>query len=135
MPQKSHIASTQQRDQRQQAYLKADVLGERYPQIREIGVDMRFRDPDGKLTPSPQRRVFLPEMRAYFDLLCPLKDCQDGGFEVDAAIHRKVAGARSDTGGGAICQGRRPRTGDKGRACGLELEYVLAIKSRLRVAA
>ena len=135
MAHRSHVIASQQRDQRHQAYLKAPVLAEKYPDIEELGVEMRYRDPEGKLTPSPQRRVFMGDMRAHFDFLCPLKDCEQGGFELNAPIRRSLSDPRSSGSGQASCQGRRPRGGDKNRVCGLEMEYQAVISTKRRIAA
>lgn len=135
MARKPHIIATQQRDQRHLSYLAAPVLAEKHPGIQEVGVEMRFRDPEGRLTPSPQRRVFMEEMRAHFDFLCPLKDCVDGGFALNTAIQPSLSRSGPGRSGKVSCQGRRSRGGEKARECALELEYQVVITKKSRTAA
>lgn len=136
MARKPHVIASQQRDERHQSYLAAPVLAEKYPGIREVGVEMRFTDPEGRLTPSPQRRTYLADMRAYFDFLCPLKDCEDGGFALNTAIQQSLSKSGAGRTGKLSCQGRRSRGSEKGRACELELEYkVVTIQEQGRKAA
>lgn len=135
MARKPHIIANQQRDIRQQSYMAAPVLAEKHPEIHEVGVEMRFRDPEGKLTPSPQRRVFMAEMRAHFDFLCPLKDCVDGGYALNAKIQPSLSKPGPGRSGKLSCQGRRSRGSEKARACELELEYQVVILGKSRIAA
>ncbi len=135
MARKPHIIANQERDQRHQSYLAAPVLGEKYPGIQEVGVEMRFTDPEGRLTPSPQRRTYLGDMRAYFDFLCPLKDCEDGGFALNTAIQHSLSKQGHGRTGKLSCQGLRARGSEKRRSCELELEYKVVILERSRIAA
>lgn len=135
MARKPHVVATQERDQRHQSYLAAPVLAEKYPGIEEVGIEMRFTDPERRLTPSPQRRTYMGDMRAYFDFLCPLKDCEDGGFALNKAILQSLSKAGPGRAGKMSCQGRRSRGSEKGRACELELEYRVVVLDKSRIAA
>lgn len=135
MAHKPHVIATQQRDQRNQSYLAAPVLVEKYPSIQEVGIEMRFNDPERRLTPSPQRRTYMADMRAHFDFLCPLKDCVDGGYALNTAIHQSLSKRGATRTGKLSCQGRRPRGSEKSRACDLELEYQVVVENQSRAAA
>lgn len=135
MAQKPYVITHQQREQRQQSYLAAPVLGKKFPHVNELVVEMRFADPEGKVRPSPIRRIFTADMQAFFDFQCPLRDCGGGGFDLTAGIekrlsNRKVAGAEKVT-----CHGHRDREGRKNQPCLLELEYQLVVEDRRKAAA
>ncbi|MGH8529713.1 MAG: hypothetical protein ACRETN_07705 [Nevskiales bacterium] len=130
MAQKQHIIDQRQRELRKRQYLAAPVLAAEFPKIKELVVHLRFTDPEGKLTPSPHKRIFVPEMQAYFDFECPLRDCVDGGFALSTAIPRVLSDRKIAPTGSSTCRGKRKRDGVESDCCGLELQYQITVHEK-----
>jgi hypothetical protein len=64
-----------ERTLREEAWLNAPTIAERFPRARRFAIAMAFRDPRGAAQPSPMRQLYEPSMRAIFELRCPLRDC------------------------------------------------------------
>ena len=78
----SQVLDERERDLRQRAYLAAPLLAKQFPAVQELAVRMKFNDPEGKEKPQPYARVFSPDMRAFFQVQCPLRNCTEGGFDL-----------------------------------------------------
>jgi hypothetical protein len=111
------------RTEREEAWLNAPTIAERYPRARRFAIAMSFRDPTGAAQPSPIRQLYEPSMRALFEQRCPLRDCTGGGFDLNAPIRSMLMNDRQARSGTASCRGSRGRAGE---ACSLELTYSLA---------
>ena len=136
MAQKPYIMDQQQRERRHQSYLAAPVVAKKFPGVEELSVAMRFTDPDGKVHPSPHKRLFAPEMQAFFEFQCPLRDCVGGGFNLTTAIPKAFSNRRGGAGVGKMsCQGRRPREGVVDQTCRLELTFQVTSVDKRKVAA
>jgi hypothetical protein len=123
MAQKPYIIDHQRREQRQQSYMAAPVVGKKFPGIEQLAVEMRFKDPEGKSSVSPHRRLFAPDMQAFFEFQCPLRDCANGGFNLTSAVPKAFSDRKHETTGTMECEGRRPRDGAADPRCRLELQY------------
>ena len=121
---KPYAVDQRERESRQRAYQSAKTVAGLFPGIEELTVEMRFSDPDRKLTPSPHRRIFVPGMQAFFDFQCPLKDCVGGGFDMSQAVPEALSRKKSRaTAGKLSCQGKRKRAAAGESRCLLELDY------------
>ena len=127
MAQKPYMVDLQQREQRQRSYLAAPVLAAKYQKVKEVIVEVRFVDPDGKSHPSSYKRKFTAEMQAYFDFPCPMKDCMGGGFDLGTAIPKTLGNRRVDHTGKVRCEGKRPRESAPDHRCNLELQYAVTV--------
>jgi hypothetical protein len=120
---KPHILETRQREQRQRQYLAAPALGEKFPSIEEVVVELRFTDPEGKVHPSPHKRIFVSDMQAFFEFPCPLRDCTGGGYSLSETLIDSLSRRRLEASGKLSCDGKRAREKGANPCCGLELHY------------
>ena len=131
MAYKSTAADLGLRERRQRAYQAAAVLGDRFPKVSEIVIELRFAEPDGKPLMSPYHRVFAPDMQAFFDVQCPGRECSGGGFDLSDHVARAVSSSDSAATGTVKCMGRRPRPGADTDRCHLALNFhIAAVKDR-----
>jgi hypothetical protein len=128
MVQKSHILENKKREKAQRLYSAAPVLSEQFPSVKELVVELRFIDPAGKATPSPHTRIFWPDMQAFFQFQCPLKECNDGGFNLGPLIPKALGKRNTEARGQVSCEGKRKREGVADPCCNLELHYHVSIR-------
>jgi hypothetical protein len=129
-----HVVTNAQREARQQLANAAPLIGD-HAGVREVGVEMKFSDPEGKQNPSPRGSTYTGDMHAYFYFTCPMRECTNGGFDANDDLQKALAKRRDGHTGTLKCQGVRPRSGFKNAACGIELHYTLAIRSKAKAAA
>jgi hypothetical protein len=134
---KAHVIESQKREQRQLQYLSAPALSKAFPAAKEFVIELRFVDPERKVRPSPHKRIFTPEMQAFFEFPCPLRDCTGGGFSLGREIAGSLTGRRTEASGVQTCQGKRKREGSKDAncGCGLELHYQAILIRKSQAAA
>lgn len=127
---KPHVLETQAREKRHRHYLAAPELGEKFPSIKEVTIDLRFRDPDGKANPSPYKRIFDADMQAFFEFSCPMRDCVGGGYSLSGVIMEALSRRRSDISGSLPCEGKRPREKGADPCCDIELRYQVKVRRK-----
>lgn len=115
---------TRIREARQRAYEQADTVASRLPQVAELSVDLRFVLESGQPFASPHKWIFLPDMKAYFQLLCPDRDCSDGGFDLEPAIRAAIRSKGRDVSGVLACRGRQRGS----NPCGIALHYTIDMR-------
>jgi hypothetical protein len=120
---KPHILETRLREKRQRQYLAAPALGEKFPAIEEVVVELRFTDPEGRVSPSPHKRIFVGDMQAFFEFPCPLRECTGGGYSLSDTLIEALSRRRLESSGTLSCDGKRAREKGAGTCCGLELHY------------
>jgi hypothetical protein len=113
------------REARQAAYESTPTLAERYPKVAEISVNLQFTLPGGKPHSSPHRRLFMPDMQAFFSVQCPDRDCSDGGFDLEQAAEAAVRSRNHEDSGQIVCKGKRNR-----EPCNIALDYSIAVEMR-----
>lgn len=113
------------REARQLAYEATTTVGRRYSRVAEIGISLQFTLPDGKPHSSPHRRLFTPDMQAFFDVQCTDRDCSDGGFDLSLAVDSAVRSDRHEVAGHLRCRGTRSR-----QECGIALDYAVSVQMR-----
>ena len=119
----SHAPDQRERELRQRAYLAAPLLAEQFPAVRELAVRMKFSDPEAKQRPQPYARVFAPDMHAFFQIQCPLRDCTGGGFDLTGAVPGALKRVHPVTRGSLTCEGHRKRHDARASRCGLNMEF------------
>ncbi len=129
-----HIVTNAQREARQQLVNAAPLVGD-HAGVREIGVELKFSDPEGKQQPSPRGVTYTDDMHAYFHFTCPMRDCTGGGFEANDDLQKALAKRQHGHVGRMTCRGVRPRSGLKNAVCNIELHYTLEIRTKAQVAA
>ncbi len=123
MAQKPHSVDLREREQRQRTYLAVPTIAKQFPALEELAVEMRFLDPEGKVHPSPGKRIFAPDMQAFFDFQCPMRECSGGGFNMTTIVPRALSGKSPTTTGKMQCKGQRQRVSGGSSPCLLELSY------------
>ncbi|MEW6166530.1 MAG: hypothetical protein AB1651_02350 [Pseudomonadota bacterium] len=106
------------REARQQAWLAVPTVAEQFPGVGEIAVELQFLLENGRPHSSAHRRIFLPDMQAYFDVQCPDRDCSDGGFDLGRAIQAAARAPGHSSAGNLRCRGFT-----RSQPCSLSLEY------------
>jgi hypothetical protein len=124
-----HIIAAQQRAARQQQIDASPVITD-FRGVGEIGVELRFHDPEGKQTPSPRAVIYAGGMHAFFEFRCPLRECTGGGYDATAELQAALGKRRDGQAGKLTCSGTRARGGVKNQRCNLEMSYVLSIRGR-----
>lgn len=104
------------REALQRAYASAAAIDQLYPALAGIEIELRFMQA-GLLHSSPHKRIFLPDMKAYFGILCPDRDCSGGGFDVADGV-RLAADRGGRVSGTLACHGSKGA-----HRCGVSLEY------------
>lgn len=113
------------REARQNAYLAVATLAELLPAVDEVGIDLRFVLASGKPHSSPHRWIFVPDMQAFFELMCPERDCSGGGFDLSAGVDAAAKARDHEASGVLVCGGRKGR-----EPCGLSLHYTVSARPR-----
>ncbi|MDE2148999.1 MAG: hypothetical protein KGJ55_03995 [Gammaproteobacteria bacterium] len=111
------------REAQQRAYLAVPTLAEQFPGVDEVSVELRFMLPGGQPHSSPHKRIFLPDMQAFFGIQCPDRDCSGGGFDLGSAIKAAARSKRRGASGSLQCQGVKA-----GDPCSVSLNYSVAIR-------
>jgi hypothetical protein len=127
---KPNALETRLREKRERQYLAAPALGEKFPSIEEVVVELRFTDPEGKVHPSPHKRIFVNEMQAFFEFPCPLRDCSGGGYSLSDTLMDALSRRRLEASGRLPCEGKRPREKGTSTSCGLELHYRATVRKK-----
>ena len=109
------------REARQLAYEATPLLKQRHPKVAQIGISLQFVLPEGTAHSSPHRRLFMPDMQAFFDVQCPDRECSKGGFDLDDMVESAIRSMGRVTSGRLECKGRRSR-----QSCGIMLDYVVS---------
>jgi hypothetical protein len=127
---KPHVLETRQREQRQRQYMAAPVIGEKFPSVEEVVVELRFTDPEGKVNPSPHKRIFVADMQAFFEFPCALRECTGGGYSLSTAIMEALTRRRGEVNGHMTCEGHRSREKGADPCCNLQLHYHATVRRK-----
>ncbi|WP_341917941.1 hypothetical protein [Hydrocarboniphaga effusa] len=115
---KPRVTDLQQRERRQRGYAASRTISERFPRVRELVFELRFKGEAGKPLLSPYKQIYTGDMQAFFELQCPSRECAGGGFDLSTAADR-AAGSHDGISHGLIkCRGVA-----QGSACVVELQY------------
>ncbi|MDD5327471.1 MAG: hypothetical protein PHY02_06615 [Phycisphaerae bacterium] len=88
-----------------EAYHRSPSLKDRYPQVTDIRVEMKFKDTDGGSSPESKQEKYSQESKAFFKIVCPYAECISGGFDLSPAIDKLVASHLNKLDDTIICQG------------------------------
>ena len=115
---KPRVTDLQLREQRQRSYAASVTIAEQFPRVRELVLEIRFTGAENKPLLSPYKQLYSGDMRAFFELQCPARDCTGGGFDLSVAA---ADAARSRDG---IKRGTKQCHGvSQGSACPVELHF------------
>jgi len=121
----------EQKEGRRRAYLAARTLGELFPRVEEVQLQMTFIDPYNASQHSPQMHSFLPGARAFFEVPCPFSMCIGGGFDLGRIVADLTEGNGEGASGELICQGWHSRDRIGSNRCLLHLHYRLTVRYKV----
>jgi hypothetical protein len=133
MAKKPHIKTNKDLEARARLQRASPVVRQ-YPAIQSVSVELAFEDPEGRERPSPRGMVYADDMHLFFDFPCPLRDCQNGGFNASAELLRALSLRRTAHSGTLSCNGKRARSGPNDR-CNLKLDYTMSVQGKVAAAA
>lgn len=123
MAYRPNLNEQQQRERRQRGYQSSPSMAERFPDLREASLNLRFAGMSG-LLPMPYRQIYTADMRAYFEVSCPSKTC-GGSFDLLTAIGGPIRDGRDIERGQIACNGQDAT----GAGCPVRLEYEIEVRT------
>lgn len=115
---KPRVTDLQQRERRQRGYAASKTVSERFPRLRELVFELRFRAVDNKPLLSPYKQIYTGDMQAFFELQCPSRECTGGGFDLSTVASAAACSHDGISRGLLQCRGVA-----QGSACVVELQY------------
>jgi hypothetical protein len=103
-------------------------LGEKFPKLKSLTVDLAYFDTDG-LTKSGELRykVNVNHAKSIFSFVCPNGECIEGDFDLSGAVAKAVTGRRKTAEGEIQCQGWRLKPKEEKVPCHHLLRYKLSL--------
>ena len=111
----------QSREQLLRKRAAAGTLGNAFPDVELIQVELRFAAPQNSV-PAAQRHALYPPAPAYFEFACPFGDC-DGSFDLNGIASPLLKKAIPQADGTIKCSGSRTRSGMPRQPCSLRADY------------
>lgn len=128
MAMRPHLVDAQRRLQRQQAYESVTTLSALWPELAEVAIKLHFTAAAGASPPMPYRQIFLPDMQAYFEFLCPNRSCSDGGFDLQREIERARNRRATESSGVLECHGQQRVVGGSEPCCPVRLNFAIELR-------
>ncbi|MDH4259032.1 MAG: hypothetical protein OEW16_01890 [Gammaproteobacteria bacterium] len=113
----------QSREQLLRRRAAAGTLGEAFPYVEQIRVELCFTASEST-APAAQRHALYPPAPAYFEFACPFGDC-DGSFDLNGVASPLLKKAKSHVDGTIQCSGSRTRSGMPRQPCSLRADYMI----------
>jgi hypothetical protein len=117
-----------QNQMRHQEYWRSPPLKEKYPKVKDLTVEISFKDYDGGSNPEPKQENYSQESKAFFKIACPHRECVSGGFDFSSAINELVTSRLDKLDGTITCQGWQDKERINKHRCFLELHYKISVK-------
>ncbi len=111
----------QSREQLLRRRAAAGTLGNAFPAVEQIRVELRFAA-SASSVPAAQRHALYPPAPAYFEFACPFGDC-DGSFDLNGVASPLLKNADPQADGTIQCSGSRTRSGMPRQPCSLRADY------------
>ena len=111
----------QSREQLLRRRAAAGTLGNAFPDVEQIRVDLHFAA-SASAVPAAQRHALYPPAPAYFEFACPFGDC-DGSFDLNGVASPLLKKAHPQVNGTIQCSGSRTRSGMPRQPCSLRADY------------
>jgi hypothetical protein len=103
-------------------------LGEKFPSLKSLTVDVAYFDMDGFTKNGALRyTVNVHHARSVFSFVCPSGECVGGDFDLSGAVARAVAGRRKVAEGEIRCEGWRMRPKEDRVPCHNLMRYKLSL--------
>jgi hypothetical protein len=111
----------QSREQLLRRRVAAGTLGNAYPDVEQVRVELRFAT-SASAVPASQRHALYPSAPAYFEFPCPFGDC-DGSFDLNGVASPLLKNSDSQADGTIGCSGSRICSGMTRQPCSLRADY------------
>jgi hypothetical protein len=122
----------QSREQLLRRRAAAGTLGNAFPDVEQIRVDLHFAA-SANAVPAAQRHALYPPAPAYFEFACPFGDC-DGSFDLNGIASPLLKKAHPQINGTLQCSGSRTRSGMPRQPCSLRADYRITAQYQTRSA-
>jgi hypothetical protein len=122
----------QSREQLLRRRAAAGTLGNAFPDVEQIRVDLHFAA-SASAVPAAQRHALYPPAPAYFEFACPFGDC-DGSFDLNGIASPLLKEAHPQADGSILCSGSRTRSGMPRQPCSLRADYRITAQYQARAA-
>lgn len=111
----------QSREQLLRRRAAAGTLGNAFPDVEQIRVELRFAA-SASSVPAAQRHALYPPAPAYFEFACPFGDC-DGAFDLNGVASPLLMNSNPQANGTIQCSGSRTCSGMTRQPCNLRADY------------
>lgn len=106
-------------------------LGEKFPKLKSLLVNLMYFAPDGlSKTGELRYRVNVNHAKSMFSFVCPNSECSGGDFDLSAAVAQAVGKRQKILEGEVRCAGWRtkPKEAKCGKVpCGNVMRYKLSL--------
>lgn len=94
------------REIQHQILARTGPIAERFPTVKRVNFDFTFDDPDKKVQTIPPEKLFRgPEQPAFFQFSCPIKTCEEGGFDLSGPTGEMLQAGSTEAAGSLQCHG------------------------------
>lgn len=107
---------------------QAPTIGDEFPDVVHIRINLTFEDFDEKCDPKPVELNYSPESRSFFELKCPYWECVMGGFNFSAPVQKAVREQLPNLKGTEKCGGWQDRERINKNPCYLKAHYEVYIQ-------
>ena len=97
----------------------------RFPQVREITLDLTFTDHDQQVAPSQATPRYSGDDPAFFEIDCPMRECVSGGFDLTEAVTAMLSNRQAVASGTVVCQGWQDEERDGQNRCRCTMAYTV----------
>ena len=114
---------------RQNQLVKDSVsLGEKFPKLKGLTVDLAYFDSEGNTKSSEMKyKVNVEHAKSMFCFVCQSGECIGGDFDLSEPLAKAVAGRRKLAIGEMRCQGSRKKANHDIVPCQTLLRYKLTL--------
>ena len=103
-------------------------LGEKFPRLKTLTVDLAYFDIDGFTKTGELRyKVNVNHARSVFSFVCPCSECIGGDFDLSAAVAEAVSERKKSAEGEIKCQGWRTKPKQEKVPCQNLMRYKLSL--------
>jgi len=114
-------SADQRREQSRRRRVAAGTLGDSFPDVQQLRIELSFHDPAGP-APTGQVHDVYPPASAVFEAACPHGGC-DGVFDLTEVIASLLAQSGPIAQGVQPCFGSHAGLGPDRESCTLSLRY------------
>lgn len=102
-------------------------LGEKYPGVTKIAVNLSIRAPFEKIEPTVRGFSMGADSMANFVFRCKNTECVQGGFDLSEEVDEMINNYQTNAHGRRVCQGWDGKSNIGHQRCYYELNFVVNI--------